>query len=337
MLNEHTKVSIAQIVFYVPAAVAAAGLLFFRRPIRELPRFPWVVLLIFTLVRIAGGIVVILHENQPSSSGLLIAALILLNVGVFPCIAATIGLVNIITFIDFRENKILAKTIVCSRLLFLAGVAVLITGGCLQGSDSSGDLETGTKLVRIGYCLVTVFVACLLSFQIFFWLRKSKLSHTSFNNIAFTAPINPPGATPVLSKEQVWAGLLLKTRSAETFIPNAIETTTVISENTDASTGNIITVREVLFRENQKRVKETVTAYKDARVDFVQPDGSFVGNIISEGASGEMYMTYVFEWHHPGASQEELNAFYAKEKGIAQHSVEGTVDVIRKLVKEGRL
>lgn len=119
MLNEHTKVSIAQIVFYVPAAVAAAGLLFFRRPIRELPRFPWVVLLIFTLgmpsfprhdygvqidilthslswlVRIAGGIVVILHENQPSSSGLLIAALILLNVGVFPCIAATIGLVNI--------------------------------------------------------------------------------------------------------------------------------------------------------------------------------------------------------------------------------------------------
>lgn len=49
MLNEHTKVSIAQIVFYVPAVVAAAALLFFRRPIRVLPRFPWFVLLIFTL------------------------------------------------------------------------------------------------------------------------------------------------------------------------------------------------------------------------------------------------------------------------------------------------
>lgn len=159
----------------------------------------------------------------------------------------------------------------------------------------------------------------------------------SVNNIAFTAPINPPRATPILTKEQVWAGLLLKTRSAETFIPNAIESTTVISESKDESTGNLVTVREVMFRENQRKVKETVTAYKDARVDFTQPDGTFIGNIISEGASGEMYMTYVFEWHHPGASQEELDAFYAKEKGIAQHSVEGTVDVIRKLVKEGKL
>uniref|UniRef100_A0A093VXR0 Flap endonuclease 1 n=1 Tax=Talaromyces marneffei PM1 TaxID=1077442 RepID=A0A093VXR0_TALMA len=159
----------------------------------------------------------------------------------------------------------------------------------------------------------------------------------SVNNIAFTAPINPPGASPVLKKEQVWAGLLLKTRSAETFIPNAIESTTVISENEDASTGNIVTIRDVVFRENQKKVKETVMAYKDARVDFVQPDGSFIGNIISEGASGELYMTYVFEWHHPGASQDELDAFYAREKGIAQHSVEGTVDVIRNLVKEGKL
>lgn len=141
----------------------------------------------------------------------------------------------------------------------------------------------------------------------------------------------------MLTKEQVWSGLLLKIRSAETFIPNAIESTTVISENTDASTGNIITVREVVFRENQRRVKETVTAYKDVRVDFVQPDGSFVGNIVSEDASGELYVTYVFEWHHPGASQEELDTLYAKEKGIAQHSVEGTVDVIRKLVKEGKL
>lgn len=86
---------------------------------------------------------------------------------------------NCSTFIDFRQNKTLAKTVICSRLLFLAGVAVLITGGCLQGSDSSSDLKTGTKLVRIGYGLVAVFVACLLSFQLFFWLRKSKLSHTS--------------------------------------------------------------------------------------------------------------------------------------------------------------
>lgn len=49
MLNEHSIVSIAQIAFYGPAVIAAVALLFFRRAIRALPRFPWIVLLIFTL------------------------------------------------------------------------------------------------------------------------------------------------------------------------------------------------------------------------------------------------------------------------------------------------
>ncbi|KAF3392139.1 hypothetical protein DPV78_010356 [Talaromyces pinophilus] len=159
----------------------------------------------------------------------------------------------------------------------------------------------------------------------------------SINKTAFTAPINPPGATPVLTKAQVWAGLILKLHSAETFIPNAIRATNVISESKDASTGNIIPVREVLFRENQQEIKERVAAYQDARVDFVQPDRTFIGNIISEGAGGEIYLTYIFEWHHRGMSKEELDAFYAKEKNIAQHLVEGMVDIIRELVKEGKL
>uniref|UniRef100_A0A093VGV8 Uncharacterized protein n=1 Tax=Talaromyces marneffei PM1 TaxID=1077442 RepID=A0A093VGV8_TALMA len=139
MLNEHSKVSIAQIAFYGPAVIAAVALLLFRRAVRTLPLFPWIVLLIFTLVS---------SYTDPVFSD------------------------ECRTFIDFRKNKALAKIIICSRLLFLAGVAVLITGGCLQGSDSPDDQETGTKLVRIGYCIVTVFVACLLSFQLFFWSRK---------------------------------------------------------------------------------------------------------------------------------------------------------------------
>lgn len=49
MLNEHSKVSVAQIAFYGPAVIAAAALLLFRRAIRALPLFPWIVLLIFTL------------------------------------------------------------------------------------------------------------------------------------------------------------------------------------------------------------------------------------------------------------------------------------------------
>ena len=159
----------------------------------------------------------------------------------------------------------------------------------------------------------------------------------SIHKTAFTAPINPPGATPVLTKAQVWAGLILKTHSAETFIPNAITGTNVISESEDASIGNIVLVREVLLRENQQKIKDGGTANKDARVDFVQPDRTFIGKIISEGAGGQIYLTYILERHHQGMSKEELDAFYAKEKIIAQHLVEGMVDIIRELVKEGKL
>lgn len=48
------------------------------------------------LVRLAGGIVTILAERKPGSTGLWIAALILLNVGVVPLIVADLGLTRLV-------------------------------------------------------------------------------------------------------------------------------------------------------------------------------------------------------------------------------------------------
>ncbi|KAJ5170521.1 Protein of unknown function DUF1857 [Penicillium coprophilum] len=159
----------------------------------------------------------------------------------------------------------------------------------------------------------------------------------STNNIAFTAPIKPPGATTVITLEQIWNGLLLKIRSAETFVPGAIQSTKVVSESIDPSTGNPVTVREVLFRETQKTVQETVTALKPTRVEFEQPDGSKISNVVSQGASGELYMTYIFEWRHPGVSEAELAALFKKEKKMSQMAVEGTIKVLRQLAEEKKL
>lgn len=159
----------------------------------------------------------------------------------------------------------------------------------------------------------------------------------STNNIAFTAPLNPIGASPILKEDQIWAGLLLKIRSAETFVPKAIQSTTVVSESTDPSTGNPVTVRDVIFCEDQRKVRETVTAYKPSRVVFVQPDGSTITNLVSEGADGELYMTYTFEWRHPGASPTELAAFLEKEKKMSEMAVDGTITVLRQLVKDGKI
>lgn len=156
------------------------------------------------------------------------------------------------------------------------------------------------------------------------------------NNIAFTAPVNPDGAIPVLKLEQVWAGLLIKIRSAETFVP-AIQSTTVISETTDPTTGNQVTVREVVFREDQRKVRETVTAFAHSRVVFAEPDGSYISNVISEGADGELYMTYVFEWRHPGASETEMVGYLEKDKSISRMALEETIKNMRVLAHDGKI
>ncbi|KAJ5273599.1 Protein of unknown function DUF1857 [Penicillium angulare] len=157
---------------------------------------------------------------------------------------------------------------------------------------------------------------------------------SSANNLAFTALINTPGEAP-LSRDQVWAGLLLKIRSAETFVPGAISKTNVISESINPE-GNAVTVREVVFRESNQPKQETVTVYEPTRVEFTQSGGN-ISNVISEGGNGELYLTYIFEWKHPGASKEELAAFMVKEKGMAQSAVEGTIRSIRQLVSENKL
>ena len=156
------------------------------------------------------------------------------------------------------------------------------------------------------------------------------------NSLAFTAPINPPGATPFLSRQQVWEGLLLKIRSAETFVPAAISSTTVRKESVDAD-GHSVTTRLVTFRENQREVEEIVTAFEPSRVEFNQTDGGKVVNAISEGADGELYMTYLFEIKHGEVSAEEKAALLEKQKAGSKMAVEGTIKAMRQLLTEGKL
>jgi hypothetical protein len=54
-------------------------------------------------------------------------------------------------------------------------------------------------------------------------------------NYAFTALINPPNASPVLTVPQIWAGLQRKIRFAHEFVP-VIESCEVISDENDVVT-----------------------------------------------------------------------------------------------------
>jgi hypothetical protein len=157
------------------------------------------------------------------------------------------------------------------------------------------------------------------------------------NYIAYTALINPPSATPQLTLEHIWSLLQRKVRFPQDFVGMAIESSEVLSTSTTAS-GLPVTTREVVFRANGRRVREECIEYRPVKVEYHMTDGSKVQNIISEGAEGELYMTYTFEWMHPELEGDEaaLKEKCEKEKATAKLGVENTIKVMRQMVLDGR-
>ncbi|KAJ9602366.1 hypothetical protein H2200_013221 [Cladophialophora chaetospira] len=162
---------------------------------------------------------------------------------------------------------------------------------------------------------------------------------TPSNNLAYTAAINPPDAEPKLTYAQIWQGLELKIRAGQDFVGGALLSTDIISESQDDQ-GRPVTVREVVFRDGNKRVRETCIGYEPMKVEFHQPNGSKVQNVISQGAgkAGEdLYMTYTFEWLHPDSDEKALQEFREKEIKMAKMAVDETIRVMREMVKDGRI
>ena len=82
-------------------------------------------------------------------------------------------------------------------------------------------------------------------------------------NVAYTQPINPPGVKPVLTREQLWAGLERKVRRAHDFVP-VFEDCTVIEEHDN------VVVRETKLKPMEgrpgKTQRETCKLYKPVKV-----------------------------------------------------------------------
>ncbi|KAH7251193.1 hypothetical protein BKA59DRAFT_393595 [Fusarium tricinctum] len=160
-------------------------------------------------------------------------------------------------------------------------------------------------------------------------------------NLAYSAPINPSGATPVLTEAQIWNGLKRKVRHADEFVAPIIDCHVVSEEQTE--TGTKVT-REVRFDKGTRGdqndlVKEIVHEFEPSRVDFHQPDGSNIFNLVSVDEDGNLIMTFAFEWRHPeiAADSEQVKELREKYSKMAKGAVEGSIDTIRRLAKEGEL
>lgn len=139
---------------------------------------------------------------------------------------------------------------------------------------------------------------------------------------------------PVLTRSQVWAGLLMKAEDATKFVP-MITYCKVIERFENGF------IREINFRENS-RIRERVTFEPEKRVRFEQMDGpnqgGWVDNILDEDANGALRLRFVFgipkgrasEGPPPGGPEPGINSIY-------RQALESTLAAVRRQVQDGTL
>lgn len=142
-------------------------------------------------------------------------------------------------------------------------------------------------------------------------------------NIAVSSPINPPGAHPVLTPDQAWAGLARKARRPQDFVP-IVDSCKIIQES-ETSIEAIVHFKPVAG--HPLSIRETCTLREPCRLDYAMEDGSSASNIISTGpgdADGDMLLTFVFAWEcsNARAGSEDLKRIAESRKKVIRKRTE---------------
>ncbi|KAF5636055.1 hypothetical protein F52700_5369 [Fusarium sp. NRRL 52700] len=150
-------------------------------------------------------------------------------------------------------------------------------------------------------------------------------------NLAYSAPINPSGVSPILSEAEIWNGLRRKVRKAHEFVAPILHCEVLGEEQTESGTK---VTRQVMFDKeargsNDNVVKEVVYEFAPTRVDFYQPDGSKIFNTVEGEPARELRDKYFKVSLASTLYIIETDMIFQMAKG----AVEGTIVTIRKLVK----
>jgi len=151
-----------------------------------------------------------------------------------------------------------------------------------------------------------------------------------------TVPVNPEGATP-LSREQAWAGLVLKARDARQFLPPGLCTRCEVVEE---SASHI--VREATIAGDELR--EIIAFEPGHKVSFFQASGPREGVIVNElfeDAGGALQLRFYcylgLRGKTPGGPEEQAEqAMMDGERGY-RAALQSTLKRTRELLAEGKL
>ncbi len=145
--------------------------------------------------------------------------------------------------------------------------------------------------------------------------------------------VNPAGATPILSHDQVWRGLMMKAENAVPFVPG-MKDCRVLERYPDGLK------REIALGDD--RFKERITFTPSVEVLFERIDtaehAGWITNLISESERGLM-LTFTFAVNFPGVEpgSEAERQRGQQMKSLYMRAIEATLQEVRRLASEGKL
>ncbi|MFC2254837.1 SRPBCC family protein [Labrys portucalensis] len=140
--------------------------------------------------------------------------------------------------------------------------------------------------------------------------------------LSFAVEVNPEGATPVLTAEQVWKGLEMKAENAVPFVPGMTRCEVIERQ------GNTL-LREITVPGGN--YTELIRFYAPVQVQFERVgSGGFIENTISESERG-LLLTFTFGLPFPGTE-----AGSAEERAKGESMREGYIAAIAATLKKVR-
>ena len=144
-----------------------------------------------------------------------------------------------------------------------------------------------------------------------------------------TVPVNEPGQ-PVLSRQDVWNGLMMKANNALPYVPQMKK-----CEVVQQGTGWLL--RDILL--GDEPLRERVTFEPERRVIFERVLGNEPGrieNILDEDEHGNLMLTFRFALTRKGleGNPEAEQKHFAPMEAMYLNAVSSTLAAVRRVVEE---
>lgn len=148
--------------------------------------------------------------------------------------------------------------------------------------------------------------------------------------LSYAIPVNPPGAEPVLTREQVWRGLAMKAENALPFVPG-------MSKCEVVERGGNTLLRDVVFQGSAHQ--ERIVLHPPVQVQFERVgETGFIQNTISDSEQG-LWLTFTFgltfPGTEPGSAAEQAKGDEMKHAYVG--AVGATLDRVRRMVRDGEM